>query len=1825
MSGDEDMSMFFGTIFDDSEDTALYSLRSQRPSNFDSRSNVEKSSLVTLSGLAGFKPLPEVIERRRGGWGWSSRSGGGDVNSYRSAPPAERLPAVLDGGLCGLRNQGATCYLNSLIQALYLTPELRNRLYSLDPEKDLGLNPLEDSVVKHLERDAAAEAAAAAREAGHGDASGISAGDAGGAGGAGDAGGAGAAATDSGAAASSSPTGPTSSGKEEVDDGGSSGRPQGSGYGAAGVGGSYTERKQRQRENHSGAFFVDLHGDVDAAGLGPTTVAQSEASESLFSGAAELGFSESQLAAARERLRNPRSVDEIVEYILTLGDDDVGGGIDPAPAVLPDSGAIATPDGSSDDEKQPSARANSPVNETPVAGTHPDFAEQLRAAFSKPDAGLNPTAPNLDNPLFAGLSDLGFSEEQISAARAAMHEPNSADEIIQWIFSHADEIATSDAVEYSDMPALIPVDEVSEDPGLRDTDIGSEASAARAELEGTFSADNAVTVDGMTADERIAFAENSGDAVVSSAEPDMPSLMGTNAPVDSDSSTLVVPEKKKKSNKRIVIIELQRLFAWLQLVNQQATTTEWLTNSFGWQGNQVYVQHDIHELNRLLFDAIERSLVRTEQQSVINDMFRGLIANRIVCKKCGHVSAREEPFLDVSLLVRDKDTICDSLAAYTEQETLEGENQYSCETCEEKVDATKGAVFRSLPDVLQFSMIRFEYDWNADKRVKISTPCKFPLVLNMDPYTEEGVVGVDASGTPTPATIAKGDEIPDGDKEAPLEGDEKSSTTANQGPLLWQQQYTEEGKNLYDLFAVLIHIGGAYGGHYHSYIRVPSHSHNVPAEGDDFFPCGHSMDEPDNQWFDFNDSNVTAIPQSKIASQYSAVDEGAYMLVYRRRELTIAPGPDVSPPQFFRDELELHNTRLQRERDDYDDTLFEVEFSFVLEAGFALENKEIDGRQWPVLRDSNTIADGPTTLEIYFDIRKPLRDLISAVCDMLGDDYELPKALTQCTKNSATNSYYVFETLTLDDKQLARPLSETALREKMKLLLWNGSSLNGLSWDGSGAPIAYTVRHFSPKTVPGESAGDNPVAPEVVGDDAPPNSTQKLAESTPPAFEINEFTVVLAETNTLSQLQQEISSRTGITAERQHLCRMTRSYGRFLLRSIPQDEASAAGDAGKPPSLFARGLCDEQDIVLTVEERAPEEDENPSRLADAYASQQNDSAMHDMFDFGDKPPSSRAVTFSSLAQAHLDASKDTWEIFVENAMESNSTDATALAGCNTQQDSIRVFIADAKNASVRELKLLILEKLGYQLSQDELSNVRLSKFLIGGGIGEPYEEAKGLSSAGIRPSERVVIEVGEPVVGDEEVAPTITFDDIKLRFDVGVGGEQDDRYSDGSSRKTFEVSVLRQDTLSFVKTKMLDALGETGGDALLKQWRLWRTDVYDARLENALTVEQEARTCEQLGVRGRELLFLENKPPNSAGDITVHIDVMTHTSPAEVGSHSIFAELTSPSVVFSNGIRNVRQTGEPVSDSHLASVHRLETLFPRLEVNCEKDTLDDLLAKIRGSDEWRVWCEQAGMQSGSSIRIWRGDALLRKHKSALRRQGVSKDNTILTVECATDDAIGTCTDDAMLLYVQEHIGGVDNTAEQVSSRCFSSPPRAVWFLGTTVNSLREQVSAAHAADTPLAIAKLNRFNGTWQIVPQLSPDSSSTGPQQQQQPEKAKGCRGGQNPLRQKPYYLRDGDTVIVACDSYNKEKDVPVTVAEHEEWFRSLNLARRIALRGGNAGGGGNPGKKRGKKGSSGRGENEGNASANTSGSPSRPTTTSSSRRSYEPVLAIDVGDFSE
>lgn len=136
--------------------------------------------------------------------------------------------------------------------------------------------------------------------------------------------------------------------------------------------------------------------------------------------------------------------------------------------------------------------------------------------------------------------------------------------------------------------------------------------------------------------------------------------------------------------------QIQKLFARLQLKFFENETTDHLTKSFQWSSQQLLEQHDIQELCRVLFEAIENSFLDVEE-NFINDLYSGDTASIVRCLECGYQSERKDRFLDISLPVRNEfDKIYNSslemaLLNMLREEKLEKENQYKCDRCDKKV------------------------------------------------------------------------------------------------------------------------------------------------------------------------------------------------------------------------------------------------------------------------------------------------------------------------------------------------------------------------------------------------------------------------------------------------------------------------------------------------------------------------------------------------------------------------------------------------------------------------------------------------------------------------------------------------------------------------------------------------------------------------------------------------------------------------------------------------------------------------------------------------------------------------------------------------------------------------------------------------------------------------------------------------------------------------------------------------------------------------------------------------------------------------------------
>jgi ubiquitin C-terminal hydrolase len=61
-----------------------------------------------------------------------------------------------------------------------------------------------------------------------------------------------------------------------------------------------------------------------------------------------------------------------------------------------------------------------------------------------------------------------------------------------------------------------------------------------------------------------------------------------------------------------------------------------------------------------------------------------------------------------------------------------------CDTCNKKQDALKGLKLHKLPYFLTVLLKRFEFDLQTMRRIKLGNKISFPLVLDMNPFVNEG-------------------------------------------------------------------------------------------------------------------------------------------------------------------------------------------------------------------------------------------------------------------------------------------------------------------------------------------------------------------------------------------------------------------------------------------------------------------------------------------------------------------------------------------------------------------------------------------------------------------------------------------------------------------------------------------------------------------------------------------------------------------------------------------------------------------------------------------------------------------------------------------------------------------------------------------------------------------------------------------------------------------------------------------------------------------------------------------------------------------------------
>ncbi|KAM8933590.1 ubiquitin carboxyl-terminal hydrolase 40 [Pelodytes ibericus] len=546
---------------------------------------------------------------------------------------------------------------------------------------------------------------------------------------------------------------------------------------------------------------------------------------------------------------------------------------------------------------------------------------------------------------------------------------------------------------------------------------------------------------------------------------------------------------------RIIPLQLQRLFAQLLLLDQQAASTSDLTSSFGWNSNEETGQHDVQELNRILFSALESSLEGTSGRNLIQSLYHGTVVNRIKCQECSYVSERQEDFLDLTVAVKDMGSLEESLCnMYVEEEIFEGDNLYRCGACDKLVPAAKSAKLGKLPPFLTVSLLRFSFDFTKCERYKETSRYTFPSCLNIRPFCEQN------------------------DLEDPV--------------------------CTYELFSVIIHKGGCYGGHYHVYIRdVDELGHwdcqemkKAAAEDDEneyespavtlasviaefgadkmiqvdqlgqklLEHTGASWNKmyrkqhgsirkflqsnpyifqlssdgsqvglaqtingnefPDVQcinhittdnlqapekgtshWFDFNDSSVQPIRKKDIEKQFQG-KESAYMLFYRKSQLQRSQeafgNAKFGIPDYLLQEMERENKEIRRKRLEADTETNRLELRLHLSSCYHYYN----GALHPPDSHNDNI------LEISVDQRGTVADLKQTIFQLLDESLEgevlsIIKALPA--------GLHVFHNLSDDGMDLV----SAGVKDGGDIFVWNGKQVGGVSVQTGAdcAPLLLTI------------------------------------------------------------------------------------------------------------------------------------------------------------------------------------------------------------------------------------------------------------------------------------------------------------------------------------------------------------------------------------------------------------------------------------------------------------------------------------------------------------------------------------------------------------------------------------------------------------------------------------------------------------------------------------------------------------------------------------------------------------------------------------------------
>ncbi|MCJ1436148.1 hypothetical protein MMC27_005526 [Xylographa pallens] len=153
----------------------------------------------------------------------------------------------------------------------------------------------------------------------------------------------------------------------------------------------------------------------------------------------------------------------------------------------------------------------------------------------------------------------------------------------------------------------------------------------------------------------------------------------------------------------------------------------------------------------------------------VHELFEGTLTSETKCLTCENVSQRDEAFLDLSVDLDQHSSVTSCLRKFSEEEMLCERNKFHCDRCGGLQEAEKRMKIKRLPKILALHLKRFKYTEDLQRLQKLFHRVVYPYHLRLFNTTDDA----------------------------------------------------EDPDRLYELYAVVVHIGGGpYHGHYVSIVKT---------------------------------------------------------------------------------------------------------------------------------------------------------------------------------------------------------------------------------------------------------------------------------------------------------------------------------------------------------------------------------------------------------------------------------------------------------------------------------------------------------------------------------------------------------------------------------------------------------------------------------------------------------------------------------------------------------------------------------------------------------------------------------------------------------------------------------------------------------------------------------------------------------------------------------------------------------------------------------------------------------------------------------------------